>query len=76
MNDLKRLRDDKMNFKGEQILLKPNESILIQAIKSADPPHSQRALALLALDEGLSLAESAQRSGLTTRQVRYWRDRF
>jgi hypothetical protein len=39
-------------------------------------PHRKRALALLALDQGVTQAEAGELSGLSRGRVRYWRDRF
>jgi hypothetical protein len=39
-------------------------------------PHSQRAIALLALHHGRSQLEAAKESGLSARQVKYWISRF
>ncbi len=59
-----------------QNLLEPQERAGCQQIAVGDPPHSQRAQALLALDQGASQAEAARSSGLSAGQVRYWLGRF
>jgi hypothetical protein len=43
---------------------------------TTEHPSYQWALALLAVDEGVTLVEAGERSGLTARQARYWRDKF
>jgi hypothetical protein len=57
-------------------LLTPDERQVCQQIAAGEAPHSQRALALLALDQRVTQAEAGQLSGLTEGQVRYWRDKF
>ena len=59
-----------------QNLLEPQERAGCQQLAAGDPPHSQRAQALLALDQGASQAEAARSSGLSAGQVRYWLGRF
>jgi hypothetical protein len=39
-------------------------------------PHSQRALALLALDGGATQAQAAEKAGLSPGQVKYWIAKF
>jgi hypothetical protein len=57
-------------------LLSVQERAACEGLSSGEAPHSQWAQALLAIDEGASRAEAAQRSGLTSRQVRYWLSKF
>jgi hypothetical protein len=57
-------------------LLTPEEREACGRIAAGNAPHSQRALALMALDQGVGQAEAGELSGLTKGQVRYWRDRF
>jgi hypothetical protein len=57
-------------------LLTSQEWEVCVKIAAGTPPHSQRALALLALDGGVTQAEAGERSGLTSGSVRYWRNRF
>jgi transposase-like protein len=64
------------NAQGPEDLLTPEEREICGRVATTDAPHSQRALALMALDQGVTQAEAAQLSGLTTGQVRYWRDSF
>lgn len=60
----------------ENQLLTPEERVACEGFASADPPHSQRAMALLALDEGATQMQAAGQAGLTKGQVRYWLGKF
>ncbi len=58
-------------------LLSPEERISCQQISLLEiVPHSQRAVALIALDEGATQAQAGERSGLTKGQVKYWLGKF
>ena len=57
-------------------LLTSSERDLLDKAVTTEHPSYQWALALLAVDEGVTLVEAGERSGLTARQARYWRDRF
>lgn len=57
-------------------LLSPQERAACDQIASGETSHSQHAQALLALDEGGTQAQAAERSGLTPGQVKYWSGRF
>ena len=57
-------------------LLTSSERDQLKKAVSTEHPSYQWALALLAVDEGVTLVEAGERSGLTARQARYWRDRF
>jgi hypothetical protein len=57
-------------------LLTSSERDLLGKAVTSEHPSYQWALALLAVDEGVTLVEAGERSGLTARQARYWRDRF
>ena len=63
---------------GQQIamLLSPEARAACERIAAGDAPWSQRAQALLAVDEGATRAEAGQRAGLTQGQVKYWLGRF
>lgn len=52
------------------------EVAICQIMTQYQKPHSQRAQALLALNEGLSQAQAAEQAGLTEGQVRYWSNKF
>jgi len=57
-------------------LLKPKERKSCEQIVVGKAPWSQRARALLALDEGYSEAAAAEQSGLRSTQVKYWLGAF
>jgi outer membrane biosynthesis protein TonB len=57
-------------------LLSLDEREVCEHITVGEAPHSQRAQALLALDEGATQAEAGQRAGLTSGQVKYWLGKF
>ena len=57
-------------------LLTSSERDLLGKAVTTEHPSYQWALALLAVDEGVTFVEAGERSGLTARQARYWRDRF
>ncbi len=58
------------------MLLQPEEKTLCQQLAAGQPPHSQRAIALLALDGGATQTAAAGLSGQTVGQVRYWLSKF
>jgi hypothetical protein len=60
----------------ENQLLTPEERAACLEITSGEGPHSQRATALLALDEGSTQMQAAGQAGLTKGQVRYWLGKF
>jgi hypothetical protein len=57
-------------------LLTASERDQLKKAVTTEHPSYQWAVALLAIDEGVTLVEAGERSGLTARQARYWRDRF
>ena len=57
-------------------LLTASERDQLKKAVTTEHPSYQWAVALLAVDEGVTLVEAGERSGLTARQARYWRDRF
>ena len=57
-------------------LLTSSERDQLKKAVTTEHPSYQWALALLAVDEGVTLVEAGERSGLTARQARYWRDKF
>ena len=57
-------------------LLTLEERIVCEQITLEEAPHSQRATALIALDEGSTQAQAGERSGLTKGQLRYWLGQF
>jgi len=60
----------------ESSLLLPEERKVCIKMAQGDAPHNHRALALIALDQGVTQADASELSGLTIGQVRYWRDKF
>ena len=62
---------------SEDSLLTSQERATCKQIATLEmPPHSQRALALLALDEGVTQAQAGEQAGLSRGQVKYWAARF
>jgi hypothetical protein len=57
-------------------LLTPQEQAICKQIAAREAPHSQRALALLALNEKSTQAQAAKQAGLSTGQVKYWIAKF
>jgi len=57
-------------------LLTLQEQTTCKQIAEREAPHSQRALALLALQNGSTQPQAAQQSGLTQGQVKYWLAQF
>jgi CHAD domain-containing protein len=57
-------------------LLTPAERTACLRIAEADDEYGLRSRALLALDEGMTQAQAAERSGLSRNQVRYWLGKF
>ena len=58
------------------ILLTPRERVVCLRISAGDTIHSQRAQALIAIDDGATQVQACQRSGLTQGQVSYWLGKF
>ncbi len=65
-----------MSLEPRNQLLTSGERAACQQIASGAAPHSQRATALLALDEGVTQAEAGQNAGLPRGQVQYWLNKF
>ena len=57
-------------------LLTPQEQAICEQIATREAPHSQRAMALLALNERSTQARAAEQAGLSTGQVKYWIAKF
>ena len=57
-------------------LLSDQEREAFKMISTGNDLHGQRAIALLAIDDGATQAEAAQKSGLTAGQVKYWLGKF
>ena len=60
----------------ENRLLSYEERDILGEVATKDPPFSQRAQALLAIDEGTTQTEAGRQAGLTHGQVRYWLKKF
>ena len=60
----------------EERLLSEQERIAFKMISSGKDLHGQRAIALLAIDDGATQAEAARQAGLTRGQVKYWLGKF
>ena len=60
----------------ETQLLTSEEQAVLSKVATKEPPHSQRAQALLAMNEGATQAEAGTQAGLTIGQVRYWLTKF
>ncbi len=61
---------------NENRLLSSEERAILSQIPSKEAPHSWRAQALLAIDEGATQAEAGRQAGLTKGQLRYWLGKF
>jgi hypothetical protein len=57
-------------------LLSDQEREAFKMISTGNDLHGQRAIALLAIDEGASQTGAAQQAGLTAGQVKYWLGKF
>lgn len=62
--------------KGTGKLLSPQDREACQQLLESEAPHSQRAQALLALDEGATQVEAGELAGLSGGQVKYWLAKF
>ena len=67
---------DPANPEKETSLLSSEERAILSEITAQEPPFSQRAQALLALDEGATQSAAGHQSGLSIGQVRYWLGKF
>ena len=66
----------KTDVEQESKLLSAQEREAFKMISTGNDLHGQRALALLAIDEGATQKQAAERSGLTASQVKYWLGKF
>ena len=57
-------------------LLPAAERAVHEGYAAGENVRARRALALLALDEGLSAVEASERAGMSSRRVRYWLARY
>ena len=74
MDDLNDNREKNNESSGK--LLKPQEKLILEQIAAGEPPHSQRAHSLLAIDAGVTHKIAALHSGQTVGQVSYWLSKF
>ena len=68
--------EDQESPDNERRFLSTEERVICGQIASSEPPHSSRAQALLAIDEGATHAEASRQSGLTRGQLQYWLGKF
>ena len=74
MNDLSNIHENDKDPSGN--LLGPQEKLILEQIAAGEPPHSQRAQSLLAIDTGVTQKIAALQSGLSVGQVSYWLSKF
>ena len=74
MDDLSNIHENDKDPSGN--LLGPQEKLILEQIAAGQPPHSQRAQSLLAIDAGVTQKIAALQSGQTVRQVSYWLSKF
>jgi len=74
MDDLSNIHENDKDPSGN--LLEPQEKLILEQIAAGQPPHSQRAQSLLAIDAGVTQEIAALQSGLTVGQVNYWLSKF
>lgn len=65
-----------MTDEANETLIAENDRQTCKQLAAGEPPYSQRATALLALDAGATPEEAASQSGMNLNQVKYWRGRF
>ena len=74
MDDLSNIHENDKDPSGK--LLEPQEKLILEQIAAGEPPHSQRAHSLLAIDAGVTHKIAALQSGQTVGQVGYWLSKF
>ena len=74
MSNLNKYIQDDVVQEGK--LLSSQEREAFKMISTGNDLHGQRALALLAIDEGTTQEQAGQRAGLTAGQVKYWLGKF
>ena len=65
-----------MTPQTEDKLLTPKEREALKMISAGKDTHSQRAAALLAIDDGATQQQAAEETGLSRGQVKYWLSKF
>ncbi len=74
MDDLSNIHENDKDPSGN--LDEPQEKLILEQIAAGQPPHSQRAQSLLAIDAGVTQEIAALQSGLSVGQVSYWLNKF
>jgi hypothetical protein len=74
MDDLANKRENDKGSSG--LLLEPQERLVCEQITVGQPPYSQRAQFLLAIDAGVTQRAAALQSEQTVGQVSYWLGKF
>lgn len=69
-------KNESENINRGEKLLSEQERVAFRMISTGNDLHGQRALALLAIDEGATQAQAAQQAGLSPGQVKYWLAKF
>ena len=69
-------KEENEHAASESTFLTSEEQAVCQQIAAREAPHSQRASALLALNEGTTQAQAAEQGGLTPGQMKYWLTKF
>ena len=69
-------KNESKNINRGEKLLSEQERVAFRMISTGNDLHGQRALALLAIDEGATQAQAAQQAGLSPGQVKYWLAKF
>ena len=69
-------KNESENINRDEKLLSEQERVAFRMISIGNDLHGQRAVALLAIDEGATQAQAAQQAGLTPGQVKYWLGKF
>ncbi len=67
---------NKNSTAGKSRLLSEKERQLCQAVSQGPSPNRERALAILAVDNGHTQASAAKEAGLSVGQVQYWLRKF
>jgi septal ring-binding cell division protein DamX len=74
MDDLSNKRESDKDPSGK--LLGSQERLICEQIGAGQPPYSQRAQSLLAIDAGVTQKTAALQTGQTVGQVSYWLSKF
>jgi len=74
MDDMSKKRENDQESPG--MLLGPQERLICEQLVAGQPPYSQRAQSLLAIDAGATQKTAALQSGQSVGQVSYWLSNF